>query len=73
MKKRVKKEVPKKKSYWHASMLDIAMTKWSVFFITLFIVALFPQFFANLEDWKWAFLTISILLAIKPLKSFFKK
>lgn len=61
------------RSVWCASYLDLVMTKFSVFFLTLFLIYLFPQFFAEFEDWKWAFLVISIFLAIKPVKSFFKK
>ncbi len=76
MKKSVKKEVKRvqdRKCYWCASMSDIVMTKFTVFFGTLFLVYLIPQFFSDIEDFKWAFLAMAIILSIKPLKSFFKK
>ena len=73
MKKKVKKVVKNRGTFWKASILDIAMTKWSVFFGTLFLVLIFPTFFLDLTEWKWAFLIISVLFAIKPLRSFFKK
>jgi hypothetical protein len=76
MKKSVKKEVKSvqdKKCYWCASMSDVVMTKLAVFFGTLFLVYLLPQFFSDLEDFKWAFLAIAIILSIKPLKSFLRK
>jgi len=76
MGKGVKREVKKeqiKKCYWCASLSDVVLTKLAVFSGTLFLVYLLPQFFSELEDWKWAFLVIAILLAIKPLRSFLKK
>ncbi len=76
MKKSVKKEVKSeqnKKCYWCASFYDIVLTKFAVFFGTLFLVSLIPQIFSDLEDWKWAFLVMALLLSIKPFRSFFKK
>ena len=60
-----------KKMIWNASFLDIVTTKLSVLFFTLFLVTLFPQLAS--QDWKWGFLIISLILAIKPLNSYFKK
>lgn len=70
MKKSVKKEV-KVKSFWQASFADVALTKLAVFFGTLFLATLFPKIVS--QDWKWAFLVIALLLAIKPMRSFFRK
>lgn len=70
MKKSVKK-VSKKDCYWCASLLDVAATKLAVFFGTLFLVTIFPKIVS--PDWKWAFLAIALLLAIKPMRSFFRK
>lgn len=70
-KKRVEKEVIDKKISF--SILEIALIKISVFFFTLFLVAFFPSFFSDLDDWKWAFLVISVLLGAKPFLRYFKK
>jgi uncharacterized protein YqhQ len=67
------KKVAQKKTFLKFTCLDIVIIKLSVFFFTLFLVYLLPQFFTEFRDWKWAFLTISVLLSIKPLRSFFKK
>ena len=74
MKKSVKKEVKKlskKECYWCASFSDVVTTKLAVFFATLFLVTILPKLAS--QDWKWAFLVIAILLAIKPMRSFLKK
>ncbi len=71
MKKKSVKNRTKKNAFWCASCLDVAFTKWSVFFFTLFLVTIFPQLAS--QDWKWAFLTIALLLGIKPIISFLKK
>ena len=55
-------------------ILDIGFTKWSVIFFTLFLVSVWPGF-ANWVisiHWAW-FLIIALVLAIKPLKTVFKK
>jgi len=70
MKKSVKKE-GKLKSFWQASFADIVLTKFAVFFSTLFLATLFPKIIS--QEWRWAFLIIAILLAIKPMRSFFGK
>lgn len=55
------------------SVLGAAFMKISVFFFTLFLVAVFPQIIRDLEDWKWAFLVISILFAAYPIKEYLEK
>jgi len=53
---------------------DIALTKAAVFFATLFLVSAwdgFANWVANVH-WAW-FLIIGLALAIKPLKTAFKK
>jgi len=53
-------------------MLDIFLTKIAVFFATLGFVSLIPGLANLVTNTHWAiFLTISIILALKPLiKSF---
>ncbi len=53
---------------------DIALTKWSVFLMVLFLVSVWPDF-ANWvisTHWSW-FLVPSLIFAIKPIISFLKK
>lgn len=53
---------------------DIGLTKFSVFFMTLFLISIWPAFtyWVMSIHWFW-FLALSLLLAIKPLLAFFKK
>ena len=56
-------------SFW-----DMALTKLAVFFATLFLVSAWEGFRSWIVDIDsvW-FLVLAIILAIKPLASFFKK
>ncbi|MEM4719687.1 MAG: hypothetical protein QXG18_02385 [Candidatus Pacearchaeota archaeon] len=69
----MKKEEVGKEKRKRLSALGAAFMKLSVFFFTIFLVAVFPQIISDLEDWKWAFLVISILFAIYPIKEYFEK
>jgi len=53
---------------------DIAFTKTSVLFATLFLFSVWDAFadWAMNTHWAW-FLVISLVLAVKPMKSVFKK
>ena len=53
---------------------DIGLTKLSVFFATLFLVSVWPQFaaWATTTHWGW-FLVIGLILAIKPTMTVLKK
>ncbi|MFT4244381.1 MAG: hypothetical protein ACMXYB_02905 [Candidatus Woesearchaeota archaeon] len=56
------------------NLTDIGLIKWSSIMFTLFVISLWPTF-TNLVvgvHWSW-FLIISLLLAIKPMVSVFKK
>lgn len=48
---------------------DVALTKWSVFFCTLFLVVLFPVL-ASLE-WYW-YLLLSVVIAARPVIHIFR-
>lgn len=48
---------------------DITLTKWSVLFMTLFLVALFPVL-ASLE-WYW-YLIVGLACAIRPMAKFLR-
>ncbi|MFH1235091.1 MAG: hypothetical protein V1493_05775 [Candidatus Diapherotrites archaeon] len=53
--------------------LDIALVKAAVFFATLFLVSLVPEFAQWVTGTHWAiFLVIAVLLAIKPLMKAWK-
>ena len=53
---------------------DIGLTKSSVFFATLFLVSAWDGFANWVMSIHWAwFLLIALVLAIKPLKTAFKK
>ena len=53
---------------------DIALTKWSVLFATLFFVSVWEGFANWVRSVHWlCFLIIALVLAIKPLKTTFKK
>jgi hypothetical protein len=55
-------------------LLEVGLTKWSVIFFALFLVSAWPEFTKWVMGVNWAwFLIISLVLAIKPLKTFFKK
>ncbi|MEM4181799.1 MAG: hypothetical protein QXX68_01435 [Candidatus Pacearchaeota archaeon] len=69
----MKKEGVKKEKRKRLSAFGAAFMKLSVFFLALFLVAIFPQIISDLEDWKWAFLVISILFAFYPIKEYFEK
>uniref|UniRef100_A0A7C4M0E9 Uncharacterized protein n=1 Tax=candidate division CPR3 bacterium TaxID=2268181 RepID=A0A7C4M0E9_UNCC3 len=55
--------------------MDIALTKLSVFFFTLWLIALIPSFSIWVISSKsWWFMLVWIILAIRPLcNSFMKK
>lgn len=56
------------------SFFDIGFIKWSCIFFTLFLISVWPNF-ANWTvktHWAW-FLFASLILAIKPIISVFKK
>lgn len=72
MKKKVSKK-SKESKFWKATPLDIAFTKLAIFFGTLFLVYIFPQFFSTFEDFKWLFLVFALIFSIKPLRSYFSK
>ena len=56
------------------NMVDIGLIKWSSIIFTLFVISLWPAFtnWVVGVHWSW-FLVISLLLAIKPMISVFKK
>ena len=55
-------------------LLDIGFIKFSVLFFTLFLVSFWSDFAAWVIDTNWvAFLAISLILAIKPIITIFKK
>lgn len=60
------KEAVKKFSIW-----DIKSIKWSAFFFGLFIATFIPVAF--LVNWRWLWLIIAIIAAIKPLVTAFRK
>gem|GEM_PF-4318238 len=66
-----KKEVKVKRK--RLSVFGAAFMKLSVFFFTLFLIAIFPQIIKDLQDWKFAFLIIAILFALYPIKEYFEK
>lgn len=45
--------------------LDIGLIKWSVLFLTLFLVSVWPWMLA--WDWYW-YLIIGLALVVRPLK-----
>ena len=56
------------------SAWDIALTKLSVFFVTLFLVSIWSGFADWITSTHWAFFLVAgLILAIKPLKTAFKK
>ena len=60
------KEAVKKFSIW-----DIKSIKWSSFFFGLFIATFIPVAF--LVNWRWLWLALVMILAIKPIVTAFKK
>jgi succinate-acetate transporter protein len=53
---------------------DIGLTKWSVFFFTLFIVSLLStKYLIKTIELRWLWVVLFILLAIKPIIKFFRK
>ena len=56
------------------SLWDVSLTKLSVFSATLFLVSVWHGFadWAMSTHWTW-FLVVSLLLAIKPVMTVFKK
>jgi hypothetical protein len=61
-------------NFKHFGLWDIGLIKWSVVFFTLFLVSAWPGFANWVMSIHWAwFLVIALVLAIKPLKTCFKK
>lgn len=55
-------------------IFDIAFIKWSSIAFTLFVVSAYPPFTNLVINTHWAlFLFISLVFAIKPIYSIFKK
>jgi hypothetical protein len=57
------------------NVVDMAFTKFSVFFVTLFLISVWSSFanFVTRTYWAW-FLIVGLLFAIKPIKkTLFKK
>jgi len=49
---------------------DMGLTKWTMFFFTLFLVKFFPELLSL--DW-YVYLVVALILAIRPLYHFFGK
>ena len=61
-------------NFKNLSFWDISLTKMSVLFATLFLVSIWAGFanWAMNTHWAW-FLVASLVLAIKPIITVFKK
>jgi hypothetical protein len=73
-----KKEVVKKKSFFkrrsNFNVLDIGLTKLSVFFFALFIISFLSGNAINgIIELRLLWLVLFVLLAIKPLIKFFRR
>ncbi|MEM4330867.1 MAG: hypothetical protein QW273_02565 [Candidatus Pacearchaeota archaeon] len=71
MKKESENNKPKK---IHISYISFSLAKISIFFFTLFLLSIvsYDVLRKFLDDWRWAFLTIAILLSLFPIKELLK-
>jgi len=58
------------KQHKNTDFWDMGLTKWTMFFFTLFLVKLFPELLAL--DW-YVYLIAALILAIRPVYHFFGK
>jgi len=58
------------KMHKNTDVWDTGLTKWTMFFFTLFLVKFWPVLLSL--DWYW-YLLASIVLAIRPMYHFFGK